>query len=51
MFPANYDVESATDLNFSHPRGVPQTPAYNNGWYQLAVPTTNSSQFFRLRKR
>ena len=51
MFPANYYVESSTDLTPRSWRTVPATPAYSNGWYHVTLPTTNGVQFFRLRQR
>jgi hypothetical protein len=49
MFPANYDVESSTDLAGWQP--APATPTYSNGWFHVTLPTTNSVGFFRLHKR
>ena len=49
MFPANYDVESSTDLAGWQP--APAVPAYSNGWYHVTLPMTNSAGFFRLHKR
>ena len=49
MFPANYDVESSTDLAGWQP--APASPAYSNGWYHITLPTTNGVGFFRLHKR
>ena len=49
MFPANYDVESSTDLSGWRP--APASPAYSNGWYHITLPTTNGVGFFRLHKR
>ena len=51
MFPANYYVESSTDLTPRSWRTVPANPAYSNGWYHVTLPTTNGVQFFRLRQR
>ena len=50
MFPANYDVESSTDLTPGSWHLVPGSPAYSNGWYQVTLPTTNGVQFFRLHQ-
>ncbi|HEY5345791.1 MAG TPA: SBBP repeat-containing protein [Verrucomicrobiae bacterium] len=49
MFPANYTVESSTDMTTWFPANT--TPVYSNGWYHATLPTTNGSQFFRLHKR
>ncbi len=48
MFPANYDVESSTDLTGWLP--APTAPTYSNGWFQVTMPTTNGMQFFRLHQ-
>ena len=49
MFPANYDVESSTDLAGWQP--APAVPAYSNGWFHVTLPATNSAGFFRLHRR
>jgi len=48
---AHYDIESSSDLNSGRWQVVPQSPVLSNGWNQITLPTTNSSQFFRLRQR
>ena len=48
MFPANYEVESSTDMISWQPAHT--SPVYSNGWYHVTLPTTNGNQFFRLRK-
>ena len=48
MFPANYEVESSADMISWQPANT--SPVYSNGWYHVTLPTTNSNQFFRLRK-
>jgi hypothetical protein len=51
MFPANYTLECTTNVNGSNTWvTAPWPAAFSNGWFNLSVPTTNSSQFFRLRK-
>ena len=51
MFPANYEVESSTDLTPQGWHPASATPAYSNGWYHVTLPTTNGVEFFRLHKR
>ena len=48
MFPANYAVESSSDMSNWQP--APVSPTYSNGWYHVVLPTTNSVGFFRLHK-
>lgn len=50
MFPANYNLEGATDLSASNWVTVPQTPVYSNGWYQLILHPTNNLEYFRLHQ-
>jgi hypothetical protein len=49
MFPANYAVESSSDM--SHWQPAPVSPTYSNGCYHVILPTTNGAGFFRLHKR
>ena len=49
MFPANYAVESSSDM--AHWQSAPVSPTYSNGWYHVILPTTNGVGFFRLHKR
>jgi hypothetical protein len=51
MFPADYQVESTTDVSADAWQDVPQIPVFTNGYYQLDFPATNNFQFFRLRRR
>jgi hypothetical protein len=50
MFPANYELESASDLGGGNWLAVPASPVYSNGWYQVTLPTTNNLEFFRLHQ-
>ena len=48
MFPADYAVESSSDM--THWQPAPVNPTYSNGWYHVVLPTTDGAGFFRLHK-
>lgn len=50
MFPANYNLESASNLDSGSWTVLPDIPLYTNGWYQVTVPATNDLEFFRLHQ-
>lgn len=50
MYPANYDLESTTNLVSSNWFPMTEIPVYTNGWYQLDLPATNNLEFFRLHQ-
>jgi hypothetical protein len=51
MFPGTYTLECTTNVFGSNTWVKTTGPAnYSNGWFNLNVPATNPSQFFRLHK-
>ena len=51
MFPPTYVLQCSPDFNGTDTWVTAPWPTdYSNGWFNVSVPATNRSQFFRLRK-